>query len=307
MNALPTALDSGPFAIQTSGISKRYGTHLALDGVDLQVPEGAVYLLIGPNGAGKSTTLRTLLGLTPPDSGSVSVFGLDVARHGPQVRARIGYVPEQLNWGYGFMRVQDLLDHHAAFYTAWDRGYLEVLSKAFSLKLDRRVSRLSKGEARRVHLTLALAHRPSLLVFDEPTDGLDPVMLDETMALLADHLAESPTTVIISTHHVHEIDKLADHVGVMRDGRLMLQSTRGTLHQRLRRYRAEVPDGWAGAPSLEEFVLRRGAVGREIQWSIWGDEREVVQRLAVAGAVVRDVSPLTLDDAALALLSRKPA
>lgn len=303
-SALPTHLP-GPFAVDTQGLVKRFRQETALDRLDLQVPEGAVYVLVGPNGAGKSTAFKVLVDLLRPDEGTARVFGMDPRAQGPAVRARIGYVPERHDWGHGWMRVGRLLEHHAVFFPAWDREYAARLARAFDLRLERRLGSLSKGQGRRVHLVMALAHRPDLLVLDEPTDGLDPVMLDETLGILTDHLAETPTTVLLSTHQVHEVDRLADHVGVMRGGRLVLQAPRERLHAELRRYHAAVPDGWAGAPELNGSVLRRGVLGREIQWSIWGPEREVVEHLTRAGATVRSAVPLTLHEAALALLSRK--
>jgi ABC-2 type transport system ATP-binding protein len=303
--ALPTDIEAAAFAVATRGVAKRYGKDFALLGVDLQVPEGAVYVLVGPNGAGKTTTLKLLLGMLKPDGGSVRVLGMDPRANGPLVRAQVGYVPERGDWGYAYMTVGRLLQHHAVYFPAWDWEYAAKLANAFELDLSRTLGKLSKGLARRVHLLLAMAHRPPLLVLDEPTDGLDPVMRDETLGMLAEHVADTGCTVLICTHIVHEVDRLADHLGVMRDGRLTAQMPRETLHRMLRRYRADVPEGWQGAPGLDGTVIRRGGVGREIQWSVWGDEREVSRRLTESGATVRDAAPLTLEDAAVALLSRK--
>jgi ABC-2 type transport system ATP-binding protein len=302
---LPTRLADGPFAITTQGLVKRFRRDTALDHVNLQVPEGAVYLLAGPNGAGKSTTFRVLMDLLRPDAGTAEVCGMDPRTRGPAVRARVGYVPEGQDWGYGWMRVGRLLEYHAAFYPSWDRAYADRLARVFGLRMDRRVGSLSKGQGRRVHLAMALAHRSPVLVLDEPTDGLDPVMLDDTLGLLAEHIAETPTTVLISTHQVHDVERLADHVGVMRDGRLVLQATRDALHRGVRRYRAEVPDGWAGAPDLNGSVLRRASLGRDLLWTVWGEERDVARRLAAAGATVREAAPLTLHETAITLLSRR--
>ncbi len=304
MTTLPTEL-GGPLAVATRGLVKRFGRETALDHLNLQVPEGAVYVLVGPNGAGKSTTFKVLMDLVRAGSGTAEVFGLDPRAHGPQVRAQIGYVPERHDWGYGWMRVGRMLEHHATFYPSWDAEYALHLARVFDLRLDKKLGALSKGQGRRVHLTMALAHRPRLLVLDEPTDGLDPVMLDETLGFLAEHIAETPTTVLISTHQVNDVDRLADHVGAMRDGKLVLQVPRDTLHRMLRRYRAEVPDGWTGAPGLNGSVLRRGGLGREIQWNVWGDERQVADMLTRAGATVRESAPLTLAEAAITLLSRR--
>jgi ABC-2 type transport system ATP-binding protein len=292
---------AGAYAMATHGLCKRYGGETALDRVDFRVPDGAVYVLVGANGAGKSTTFKVLMNLERPDDGTAEVFGLDTGRHGPRVRAQVGYVPEHHGHGYGWMTCGRLLQHVASYYPAWDPAYADHLSRAFGLQLHRKVGTLSKGEARRLQLVLALSHRPPLLLLDEPTDGLDPVVRKRTLALLAEHLADTPTTVLISTHHVSEMESLADHVGVLRGGRLVAQLSRDELRRTVRRYRAEVPERWKAPPGLEVMRMRRS--GREVQWTAMGDEREVTQRLARAGAQVREVSPLALEEAALAFLT----
>ncbi len=300
---LPTRLRDGDLAVETRGLTKRFGDQTALNDVTLQVPVGAVYLLVGPNGAGKSTTLKVLLDLVRADQGVAEVFGLNARSRAPEVRANVGYVPERTDWGYGWMRVGRLLEHHALYYPSWDADYAAKLMQKFELRLDRKMGVLSKGQARRVHLTMALAHRPPLLLLDEPTDGLDPLMRDETLGVLADHLAQSETTVVLSTHHVEEVERLADHIGVLRSGELRAQMSRADLDARLRRYRVEVPEGWAGVASVNGNVLRRVTAPREVQWTVWGAESEVVQQLSGAGGTVREVVPLSLLDATLALLN----
>jgi ABC-2 type transport system ATP-binding protein len=150
---------------------------------------------------------------------------------------------------------------------------------------------------------MALAHRPPLLLLDEPTDGLDPVMRRTALALLAEHIADTPTTVLISTHQIHEVESLADHVGVLLAGRLAAQMPRDELQRTVRRYQVEVPDGWTPPPGLRIAGLRRSSAGREIQGTLVGDEREVVERLTQAGGRVREARPLTLEDAAVAVLT----
>jgi ABC-2 type transport system ATP-binding protein len=302
-SSLPTRLRDGELAVDTRGLTKRFGDQVALNDVTLQVPTGAVYLLVGPNGAGKSTTLKVLLDLVRAEQGTADVFGLDTRQRAPEVRANVGYVPERPDWGYGWMRVGRLLAHHALYYPTWDQTYAAKLAQKFELRMDRKMGVLSKGQARRVHLTMALAHRPPLLLLDEPTDGLDPFMRDETLGVIADHLAESPTTVVLSTHHVEEVEGLADHIGVLRNGELRAQMSRDDLNANLRRYRVEVPDGWSGVASLNGTVLRRVTTPREVQWTVWGPEAEIVQKLSGAGGTVREVVPLSLIDATLALLN----
>lgn len=302
-SSIPTQLPQGDLAVATRALTKRYGAQTALRDVSLQVPTGAVYLLVGPNGAGKSTTLKVLLDLTRADAGSAQIFGLDVRREAPLVRANIGYVPERPDWGYGWMRVGRLLEHHSRYFPTWDAAYATRLVQLFQVKPERRMGVLSKGQARRVHLIMALAHRPPLLLLDEPTDGLDPLMRDETLGVLADHLAETPTTVLLSTHHVEEVERLADHIGVLREGELRAQVSIDVLRRDLRRYRVEVPSGWQGVPTLNGAVLRRTASAREVQWIVWGAEQEIVRQFAGANATVRDVTPLSLLDATVTLLN----
>jgi ABC-2 type transport system ATP-binding protein len=263
-----------------------------------------VYLLVGPNGAGKSTTLKLLLDLVRATDGTAEVLGLNVRDHAPQVRANIGYVPEQPDWGYGWMSVGRLLEHHARYFSTWDAAYAARLAQIFELRLDRRMRTLSKGQGRRVHLVMALAHRPPLLLLDEPTDGLDPLMRDETLGVLTDHLAETPTTVLLSTHHVEEVERLADHIGVLRGGELRAQMSLAELRRGLRRVRAEVPEGWQGVPTLNGAVLRRVNAPREVQWTVWGAEAEIARQFAAAGATVREVAPLSLLESTLALLNQ---
>jgi ABC-2 type transport system ATP-binding protein len=298
---------SDALAVTTRALSKRYGGETALDRVDLRVPEGAVYVLIGPNGAGKSTTFKVLMNLERPDSGAAEVFGFDTGRRGPEVRARVGYVPERQESGYRWMTCGRLLRHVAAYYPGWDHTYAEHLTRTLDLRLQRKVSGLSKGEARRLQLVLALSHRPPLLLLDEPTEGLDPLVRKRVLAILTEHLSDTPTTVLISTHHVYEMETLADHVGVLRDGRLVAQLGRDELKRIVRRYRIEVPEGWQTPPEFRVADASRSPNRRELQWTLVGEERAVAEKLVLAGAQVREVTSLGLEDAALAFLDGEVA
>ena len=291
------------WAVATEALRKHYGRDAALAGLDLRVPEGAVYVLVGENGAGKTTTFRLLLNLLCPDSGKAEVLGLDPALKGPEVRARVGYVPEHHEVDPAGMSCAWLLRVVSRNYPTWDAGYAEQLSQALALDPDRRVGVLSKGERRRLQLVIALARRPAVLLLDEPTDGLDPIGRRRVLALLTEHLADTPTTVLVATHHVHELETLADHVGVLRAGRLLAQLPRHELLQSVRSYRVELPAGWRSPPDLPYPAVGLSGSGREVEWTLIGDERTLHERLREAGARVRDVRSLSLEDAALAYLS----
>jgi ABC-2 type transport system ATP-binding protein len=304
MNALiQSEIDTGHPAVQTERLMKRFGETAALTGLNLVVPHDSVYLLVGPNGSGKTTTMKVLLDLVRPDEGGAEVFGLDCQSQGPEVRANIGYVPEGPTPGYGWMHVWRLLKHHATYYPGWDPVYARSLVEEIGIDLSPRYGKLSKGQARRVQIVMALAHRPSLLLLDEPMDGLDPVIRDRVIGLLATHLSETPTTVLATTHHIQELDKLADHLGVLRDGQLLTQNPREQLDRELRRYRFEISREWSGVPELESSVIRRNGSDNDLVWIIWGQQAEVAAQIEAAGAVVRDIASLRLEEAAVAYLS----
>jgi ABC-2 type transport system ATP-binding protein len=302
MSGLPES-----FAVATHELSMRYGKQTALDAVDLRVPEGAVYVLIGANGAGKSSAMKVLLNLERIDAGRAEVFGLDTIADGPRVRAQVGYMPESHEHTYSWLTCARLMQYVAVHYPAWDHAYAARLVELLGIRPERKIGTLSKGESRRLQFVLALAHRPPLLLLDEPTDGLDPVVRNRTLTQLAEHLADTPTTVVISTHHIHEVESLADHVGVLNAGRLVAQLSRDELRRTVLRYRVEVPEEWQPPAELRTAGLRRSRGGREAQWTLIGEERDVTARLTATGAAVRDVTPLALEEAALAFLSEEVA
>ena len=297
------SITAGEWAVITRGLSRRYSATPALEEVELRVPTGGVYVLLGVNGAGKSTTLRILMDLDRPDAGTAEVLGLDTIEHGAEVRARIGYVPEHHDAGYRWMTCGRLLHHVAAYYPAWDWTYADQLCAEFGLAGNRKVGTLSKGEARRLQLVLALSHRPPLLLLDEPTDGLDPVMRKRLLEVLVAHLADTETTVVLSTHQINEVESLAEHVGILRQGRLIVQRSREELQRMVRRYRVAVPEGWSPPKELQNAGMGRSTGGRELQWTMVGEEREVVAMLGASGARVTEAATLAVAEAALALLT----
>lgn len=301
---LPTELATTDLTVCTDSLVRQFrGGASALDGLNLTVPTGSVYVLAGRNGAGKTTALHILLDLLRPTIGTATVFGLDTRAHGPRIRAGVGFVPESHDTGYPWMRVGRLMEHHATYRPSWDGEYARRLVEVLELKLDARWKALSKGQARRVQLAMALAHHPALLLLDEPTYGLDPVVRDRVFGLIAEHAAKAETTVLVSTHLLHGVERLSDHLGLLRDGRLIAQVTRDCLHRRLRRYRAVVPERWKPPDQLVRQTVKRNRSGREIAWTLWGEEDRIRSHLHEAGADINSITALTVEEAALALLS----
>ena len=169
-----TAGPSGA-VIEVRNVTRRFGAKAALDGVSLGVPRGSVFGLVGVNGSGKTTLIKHVLGLLRAQTGTVRVFGLDPVADPPGVLARVGYLSEE-NDLPGWMRVDELLRYTRAFYPGWDDAYAAELCRAFALEPAARIKTLSKGQQARAGLVAALAHRPPLLVLDEPSSGLDPIV-----------------------------------------------------------------------------------------------------------------------------------
>jgi ABC-2 type transport system ATP-binding protein len=228
---------SARFALETIGLTKRYGDHLALDGLDLQVEAGQVVGFLGPNGAGKTTALTTLLGLTRPTAGRVRLFGADAEASGPAMRARIGWLAQDPRV-HGHLTAREALRHALGLTTRLERREAEArIDEALALTglealADRRAAGFSGGERQRLGLAQAWIHRPELLILDEPAASLDPMGRRDVLAIL-EHL-RGHTTILFSTHLLEDVERIADSVAILDRGRLRLQ---GPLEE-VRRARA---------------------------------------------------------------------
>jgi ABC-2 type transport system ATP-binding protein len=232
--------------IHISELSRRFGTTTALDSVSLVLARGAVYGLVGANGAGKTTLIRHILGLLRADSGSVRVFGLDPVADPVGVLSRIGYLSEE-NDLPGWMHVDELIRYSRAFYPMWGDAYAEELRQAFALDPAARIKNLSKGEKARVGLLIALAHRPELLVLDEPSSGLDPIVRKDILGAVIRTIADEGRTVLFSSHLLGEVEQVADHVTMINQGRIVLSAPLDAIKESHR------VDG--RVPSLDEIFV----------------------------------------------------
>ena len=210
--------------IAVTELTRRFGTKSALAGVSLSLARGAVYGLVGANGAGKTTLIRHLLGLLRAEAGAVRVFGLDPVQDPVRVLSRIGYLSEE-NDLPGWMRLDELLRYTRAFYPAWDDAYAEELRSAFGLDPAAKIRNLSKGEKARAGLLVALAHRPELLILDEPSSGLDPIARRDILGAVIRTIAHEGRTVLFSSHLLDEVEEVADHVTMIDHGRVVLSGS----------------------------------------------------------------------------------
>lgn len=221
----------GAFPLQAAGLTKSFGFGKpVLSGLDLEIPRGSVYALMGRNGSGKTTLIRTCLGLYRRDGGRVAVFGRDPEREGPAILARVGLVPDALAVDER-MKVRELLAFTSRFYSQWDQAHCYHLLARYDLPLEKRIRDLSRGMKTKVSLVMALAHRPDLLVLDDPTLGLDAVILEEFLESL-EEAARDGATVLIASHNYGELERIATHAGFFKDGRIVLSSSVADLKAR---------------------------------------------------------------------------
>jgi ABC-2 type transport system ATP-binding protein len=207
--------------VVTTNLTRRFGSKAALDDVSLNVPRGSVFGLVGENGAGKSTLIKHILGLWRAQTGAVRVFGLDPVKDPVSILSRIGYLSEQPDLPE-WMMVREFIRYMQAFYPRWDSQYAEQLRQQFGLDGDKRIRVLSKGQRAKLGLLGAQAHRPELLLLDEPSSGLDPIVRNDILAAVIRTVADEGRTVFFSSHLLEEIERVCDHVAMLREGRLVL-------------------------------------------------------------------------------------
>jgi ABC-2 type transport system ATP-binding protein len=299
-------------AIEVNGLKWRAGRGVgafALDDVNLRVPRGAMYGFLGPNGAGKSTTIKLLVGLLRPADGKLRVLDHLVPRESARALARIGYVPERPHL-YASLTVGEAIRFHAAFHRRWDHRWADELMKQFALDRSHRIARLSKGETGKLMMLLALAQRPELLVLDEPTDGLDPVVRRDVMMALIEYVAEHDATVFISSHLVNELERICNWVGVMDKGRMVAELPMDAFKSGIKRLRVrQAPPTPGDTPFLVLAREASDALSASEVWVVRGWQPPMRQWFEGIGATLHEVVDLDLEEGYVELLRtfRNPA
>jgi ABC-2 type transport system ATP-binding protein len=241
-----------------------------------------------------------MLGMLKPAGGTITVLGTDIPAQAPRAMARIGYVPERPHV-YPMLTVDEIIRYHASFYARWDWTWADALVASFGLKRASKVQSLSKGETGKLLMLLALAQRPDLLVLDEPTDGLDPVVRREVLMAVLDYVSTHQATVFISSHLVHELERFCDWVGVMDEGRLVAELPMQSFKNGIKRLRV------ANAPALvgdTPFVVlaRENGGGTAESWLVRGWQPPMQQYFDGVGASLREVIDLDLEEGFVELL-----
>jgi ABC-2 type transport system ATP-binding protein len=267
----PALRNPGP-AIELLGLTKRFGRTLAVDNLSLKIPRGSTFGLLGPNGAGKSTTIKMLMGMLSISAGEARVLDVDVQADPVQIKRRVGYVPEA-HYIYRWMRVREVLGFCQSCFPTWNDQTCREMLELFGLDPEKKVKHLSKGMLVKLSLLLAVSHEPEVLLLDEPLSGLDPIAREEFLDGVLRTICDRGQTVLISSHMLDDVRRLADTVGILNNGRLVVQGNLDALLTSTKRIRATLRDGFrpsqAAADKMgtgtspEAFVPQSAQVGSE--------------------------------------------
>lgn len=280
--------------IQFDNVTRSFGNQTALQGVSYEVPPGVVFALLGENGAGKTTSIKTMLGMCTPDQGQVSVLGMHPRHRAVDVRQQVGYVPEQPSL-YDWMTVKEAGWFAAGFYPAGYQAQYESLAASFGLPLTQKIAKLSKGMRAKVVLSLAMAHKPPLLILDEPTSGLDTLVRREFLESMVDMTAAGQT-VYLSSHQIPEVERVADIVGIMKQGKLLLVEELAQLKESCREVIVTYEDQ-VSLSAVPGIVVHHAVQGRQCVCLVRTDDEEQFYRLQDRPEVrTVDVRRPTLED-----------
>jgi ABC-2 type transport system ATP-binding protein len=280
--------------IETHGLSKQYRNAVAIDSLDLAVPEGRISAFLGPNGSGKTTTIKILLGLARPTAGEAFVFDKPATEESSslEIRQRVGYVSEDKRL-YPYMTGEQILDFTRPLFPRWSRELEQRLVAAFNLPLYKKVKTFSKGMRSKLALILALARQPDLLILDEPSEGLDPAAVEHMLQAIVESAAQG-CTVFFSSHQISEVERIADEVFIMCDGRLALHGPLEGLRENFRRLHF----AFIGRAPIEEMSLegvrKSRADGHVLSLVVDSNFDNITGRARALGAISVDVQPMNL-------------
>jgi len=280
--------------ISAQGVCKRFGKKEVLRGATLAVPRGSVVGLLGKNAAGKTTLIKCLLGLLRIDAGRGRLFGDDSWRLSPASKARLGYAPQEISL-YPWMRVWQILEYTAAFYPRWNSKLVDHLVGQWELPLGDRVGPLSPGKLQKLALVLAMGHEPDLLVLDEPAAALDPVARRDFLRTLLDVAQSETRTVLFSTHITSDLERVADRVAILRDGRIVFCDGLDVLKESVKRLRITASRDLPRSLTVPG-ALRMELSGRNALVAVAGFSERLIEDLRATWDATVDVEDLSLED-----------
>ena len=280
--------------IEVKNLVREFGTKRALDDVTLTVQPGTVMGLVGENGAGKTTLIKHVLGLLKAQQGTVSVFGMDPVSNPEAVLSKIGYLSEEGDLPT-WMRVHELMRYSAAFYPTWDDAYAMQLLDEFKLDPGAKLSKMSKGQRSRAGLLVAMAYRPQLLVLDEPSSGLDPIVRKDILGAIIRTIADDGRTVLFSSHLLSEVERVADQISMVKAGKILISDSLDNVKDNHHRATLLFDEPLAVHPTVEGSLTWSGS-GREWHGTFSGDGSQLESTAKAMGAKIVERAHLSLEE-----------
>lgn len=280
--------------IEVQNVSKRFYGLDALKDVSLSVKKGSVYGLVGSNGAGKTTLLKILAGIYKQNSGSLQIDSQPVFEN-EKIKSRIVFIPDLLYYFPNFT-VQEMARFFAHIYPQWNQERFLELSRVFNIEVKQRIKTLSKGMQRQVSFWLGLALTPDVMLLDEPLDGLDPVMRQKVKRLIFQDVAEREMTVIVSSHNLRELEDICDHIGILHQGKMLLQKDLDDLKTDIHKIQIAFSDEVPSELLQDMPALHREKRGSVLILIVRGAYEEIIKRLQSYQPAILDILPLTLEE-----------
>jgi ABC-2 type transport system ATP-binding protein len=280
--------------IEIRNLTRKFGPKVALDHVSLAVPSGIVMGLVGENGAGKTTLIKHILGLLRAQDGSVRVFGKDPVSDPESVLSQIGYLSEEGDLPM-WMRVHELMRYAAGFYRTWDAEYAQRLLTEFNLDPNAKLSKISKGQRSRAGLVVAMAFRPQLLLLDEPSSGLDPIVRRDILGAIIRTIADDGRTVLFSSHLLTEVERVSDRIAILKAGRILLADSLDNVKQSHFRVTLIFDVPRSQPPEIAGTLGWEGS-GKEWSTTYVGQIGHLEAEAAALGARIVDRNCLSLDE-----------
>jgi len=280
--------------IEIGNLTRRFGKKTALDDVTISVERGTVYGLVGENGAGKTTLIKHILGLLRAKTGSVEVFGADPVNKPAEVLGRIGYLSEERDLP-DWMRIEELLRYNEPFYSNWDMDYANELCEMFELDKRQKIKWLSRGQRARTGLLAAMAHRPELLLLDEPSSGLDPIVRRDILGAIIRTVAEEGRTVFLSSHLLDEVERVADAVTIIHSGRIIMSDSLEAIKRSHHRLAIRFNERRERLPELPGIISSSGGPQ---EWTVYcnGEIERLEASLKAADGRIEEKAGVSLDE-----------
>ena len=278
--------------IEVKSLVKVFDGFAALDGLNMNVPDGSIYGLVGPNGAGKTTVLRHITGIYRQNAGEVLVNGEPVFEN-VKLKSRIAYIPDDI---YFFLQagIRDMMRFYRGVYPGFDMNRYDKLRDVFELDEKLPLRRMSKGMQKQAAFWLAISMRPDILILDEPVDGLDPVMRRQIWSIIMGDVAENGTTVLISSHNLRELEDVCDRVGIINKGKTMLEQSLDNLQESIQKVQFVYPEGCFFPEGCE--VLHKEASGKIQTYIVRGSRDAVASLMEASKPTFYELIPLTLEE-----------